>query len=192
MGSKLQPEGRSERPGAPCTCAQQRVLPILQLSVEPLSAVPLQVVPTVTCSTSQCKLEAQVLIQSKVIVPIVGNLPEPEAITFQVCNYSFQEKTGRWVFLSVPSTLSPGWVGAGSQLQAVSFSPLFCWTQNRKPLNQVIKECALWQQPQHLGSHTGAQILFTETLVTWGGTEGEHDDGACWLLRCLAKIAVDP
>ena len=35
--------------------------------------------------------------------------------------YLFQEMTGRWVFLSVPSTLSPGWAGAGSQLQAISF-----------------------------------------------------------------------
>ena len=64
-------------------------------------------------------------------------------------------------------------MGAGSQLQAVSFLLLSCWTQKRKPLNQMIKECALWQQPQNLGSHMCAQILFTETPVTWGGTEGD-------------------
>ena len=106
--------------------------------------------------------------------------------------YLFQEKTGRWVFLSVPSTLSPGWAGAGSQLQAVSFLLLSCWTQKRKPLNQVIKECALWQQPQHLGSHTCAQAPFTETPVTWGGTEGEHDDGTCWLLRFWRGLQLTP
>ena len=152
--------------------------------------VPLQIVPTVPRSTTLLKLElgdlslcmccgpkAQVLIQGKVIVVVIGNLPEPKAITFQICNYTSFRRRWRWVFLSVPSTLSPGWVGAGSQLQAVSFLLLSCWTQKRKPLNQVIKECALWQQPQNLGSHMCAQILCTETPVIWGGTEGEHDDG---------------
>ena len=49
VGTQVQPEGRSGRPRAPCTCAQQRILPVLQVSVEPLYAVALQVVPTVTC-----------------------------------------------------------------------------------------------------------------------------------------------
>ena len=86
-------------------------------------------------------------------------------------------------------------MGAGSQLQAVSFLLLSCWTQERKPLRGPglqDKECDLWQQPQKLGGRTGAQAPFTETRVTWGGTEGEHDDGTCWLLRCLVRIAVGP
>ena len=32
IGTKVQPEGRSGRPRAPCTCAQQRVLPVLLVS----------------------------------------------------------------------------------------------------------------------------------------------------------------
>ena len=142
----------------------QCVLPVLQVSVEPPSAVPVQVVPTVTRSTALLKLElgdlscpvrcgpgAQVLIQGKVIVAIVGDLPEPEAITFQICNYTSFRRRRRWVFLSVPSTVSPGCMGAGSQFQAGFFFFFFlllsCWTLKCKPLNQVIKECALWQQP---------------------------------------------
>ena len=69
--------------------------------MEPPSAVPIQVVPTVPHSTALLKLElgglsrrvhcgpeAQVLIQDKVIVAVVGDLTEPEAITFQTCNYT--------------------------------------------------------------------------------------------------------
>ena len=47
-GSSLR---RSGRPGAPHTCAQQRVLSTLQLSVEPLHALDLQVVPLELCLT---------------------------------------------------------------------------------------------------------------------------------------------
>ena len=102
--------------------------------MEPPSTVPLQIVPTVPCSIALLKLElgdlslcircgpvAQVLIQGKVIVAIVGDLPEPEAITFQICNYTSFRRRRRWVFLSVPSTVSPGCMGAGSQFQAGFF-----------------------------------------------------------------------
>ena len=47
--SQLQPETRSGRPGAPHTCAQQRVFPLLQVSEEPLHALDLQVVPLELC-----------------------------------------------------------------------------------------------------------------------------------------------
>ena len=95
--------------------------------------------------------------------------------------YLFQEKTGWWVFRSVPSTLNPGCVGAGSQLQSVSFLLLSCWTQEHKPLNQVIKECALWQQPQHLVSHTCAQTFHRDTSdLGW-------DRGRAWWWHLLAS-----
>ena len=76
--------------------------------------------------------------------------------------------------------------GTGSQLGVFFSLLLSCWDQERKPWQGHglhDKECVLWQQPQNLGGHRGAQAPFTETLVTWGGTEGEHDDGTCWLLR---------
>ena len=108
IGTKVQPEGRSGRPCAPCTCAQQRVLPVLQVSVEPLYAVALQVVPTVPRSTALLKLElgglshpvhcgpgAQVLVQSKVIIAVISNIPEPEAITF----FFFLLKTLFYLFI---------------------------------------------------------------------------------------------
>ena len=84
--------------------------------------------------------------------------------------------------------------GAGHR-QPVRSCSLVCFCpvgpRNASPGLQD-KECVLWQQPQNLGGRTGAQAPFTETRVTWGGTEGEHDDGTWWLLRSLAKIAVDP
>ena len=106
--------------------------------------------------------------------------------------YLFQEKTGRWVFLSVPSTLSPGWAGAGSQLQAVSFFATVLLDPEMQATEPGDQGVALWQQPQHLGSHTCAQTLFTETPVTCGGTEGEHDDGTCWLLRFWRGLQLTP
>ena len=90
VGSQVRPEGRSGRPRAPRTRAQQRVLAVLQVSAEPLHACALQVVPTVTRSTALFKLElgdlsrrfrrcpgAQILVQGKVIFALIGNPPEP-------------------------------------------------------------------------------------------------------------------
>ena len=94
----------------------QCVLPVLQVSVEPPSAVPVQVVPTVTRSTALLKLElgdlscpvrcgpgAQVLIQGKVIIAIIGNLPKPETIAFQIRNDTcFRRRLGGGCFSLFP------------------------------------------------------------------------------------------
>ena len=88
--SRLQPERRSGRPGAPHTCAQQRVLSGLQVAEEPLHALDLQVVPLEVCLTGDFPVApgdlshrvrrgpgAQVFVQGDVISAVVGELPEP-------------------------------------------------------------------------------------------------------------------
>ena len=94
----------------------QCVLPVLQVSVEPPSTVPLQIVPTVPCSIALLKLElgdlslcircgpvAQVLIQGKVIIAIIGNLPKPETIAFQIRNDTcFRRRLGDGCFSLFP------------------------------------------------------------------------------------------
>uniref|UniRef100_A0AC11CHV9 Uncharacterized protein n=1 Tax=Ovis aries TaxID=9940 RepID=A0AC11CHV9_SHEEP len=90
MGTQLQPEGRSGRPRAPRTCAQQRVLPGLQVSAEPRHALALQVDPhtrRITCRLSIALGDlsrrvrrgpgAQVLVQGDVISAFVGELLIP-------------------------------------------------------------------------------------------------------------------
>uniref|UniRef100_A0AC11C0U1 Uncharacterized protein n=1 Tax=Ovis aries TaxID=9940 RepID=A0AC11C0U1_SHEEP len=90
MGTQLQPEGRSGRPRAPRTCAQQRVLPGLQVSAEPLHALALQVVPLELCLTGDFPLAfgdlsrhvrrgpgAQVFVQGDVVRTVIGVLPDP-------------------------------------------------------------------------------------------------------------------
>uniref|UniRef100_A0AC11EAB4 Uncharacterized protein n=1 Tax=Ovis aries TaxID=9940 RepID=A0AC11EAB4_SHEEP len=94
VGSQLQPEGRTGRPRAPRTCAQQRVLPVLQVSAERLHAPALQVVPASLCLTFLLPRAlgdlsrrvrrgpgAQVLVQGDVISAVVGELliPAPES-----------------------------------------------------------------------------------------------------------------
>ena len=88
--SRLQPERRSGRPGAPHTCAQQRVLSCLQVSKEPLHALDLQVVPLELCLPGDFPLAlgdlshrvrrgpgAQVFVQGEVIRTVIGVLPDP-------------------------------------------------------------------------------------------------------------------
>ena len=88
--SWVQPERRSGRPGAPHTCAQQRVLSGLQVSEEPLHALDLQVVPLEVCLTGDFPLalddrshcvshgpRAQVFFQGDAVPTVVGRLPEP-------------------------------------------------------------------------------------------------------------------
>uniref|UniRef100_A0AC11C2T7 Uncharacterized protein n=1 Tax=Ovis aries TaxID=9940 RepID=A0AC11C2T7_SHEEP len=90
VGSQLQPEGRSGRPRAPRTCAQQRVLPGLQVSAELLHAQALKVVPVPLRTTCRLNLAlgdlsrsvrrgpgAQVFVQGDVISAVVAELHEP-------------------------------------------------------------------------------------------------------------------
>ena len=90
VGSQLQPEGRSGRPRAPRTCAQQRVLPVLHVSSQPLHTPARQVVPHTLRITCRLPLAlgdlsrrlrrgpgAQVLVQRDVISAVVGVLPVP-------------------------------------------------------------------------------------------------------------------
>ena len=88
--SLLQPERRSGRPGAPHTCAQQRVLSGLQVSVEPLHALDRHVVPLELCLTVDFPVAlrdlsrrvcrgpgAQVFVQGDVVRTVIGGLPDP-------------------------------------------------------------------------------------------------------------------
>ena len=88
-GSSLRGD-QGGRPGAPHTCAQQRVLSGLQVSEEPLHALDLQVVPLEVCLTGDFPVApgdlshrvrrgpgAQVFVQGDVISAVVGELPEP-------------------------------------------------------------------------------------------------------------------
>uniref|UniRef100_A0A9L0K0B5 Uncharacterized protein n=1 Tax=Equus asinus TaxID=9793 RepID=A0A9L0K0B5_EQUAS len=89
-GKPARPEGRSGGPVSPRTRALQRLLPVLQVSEEPLHAPALQVVPVLLSRTGRLPLApgdlsrrvrrgpgAQVLVQGDVIGAVVGVLTVP-------------------------------------------------------------------------------------------------------------------